>query len=118
VGILPQAFGSELYLAIPEKIDLATMDVSFISVEKILPSVVRILNKNSNIIVLIKPQFEAKREEVGRGGIIKQPEIHARVLGRFIKWAVENGLRLCGLEPSPVLGASGNREFLVLLRLA
>jgi len=68
------------------------------------------------LIVLIKPQFEALRKEVGRGGIIRDPEVHARVLGRFINWIVNRGLRLGGLVSSPIEGASGNREFLMLIK--
>jgi 23S rRNA (cytidine1920-2'-O)/16S rRNA (cytidine1409-2'-O)-methyltransferase len=104
-------------VALPEKVDLATIDVSFISVEKVIPSVVQLLKDNGYLVVLIKPQFEAGRREVGKGGIIKDPLIHARVLGRFVAWLTEKELRLGGLLPSPLLGASGNREFFVLLRL-
>ncbi len=102
---------------LPEKLDLVVMDVSFISVQKILPAVTGLLKDNANIVVLVKPQFEAKRNEVGKGGIIRQPEIHARVLGRFVKWVTESGYRLRGLVSSPIEGASGNREFLAWLRL-
>jgi 23S rRNA (cytidine1920-2'-O)/16S rRNA (cytidine1409-2'-O)-methyltransferase len=104
-------------MALPEKVDLATIDVSFISVEKVIPSVVQLLKDNGYLVVLIKPQFEAGRREVGKGGIIKDPLIHARVLGRFIAWLTENKLRLGGLLPSPLPGASGNREFFVLIKL-
>jgi len=103
-------------IPIPEKIDLATIDVSFISVEKVILSVAKLLNAGGDIIVLLKPQFEARREEVGKGGIIKEPAVHARVLGRFIAWLSEHNFRLNGLVASPVSGASGNREFLVLIR--
>ena len=104
-------------ISLPEKVDLATIDVSFISVEKIIPSVARLLNDAGYIIVLIKPQFEAKRAEVGKGGVIKEPIVHARVLGRFIAWIIEHGFSLGGLVASPILGASGNKEFFILLRL-
>ena len=104
-------------VSLPEKVDLATIDLSFISVTKVIPSVVKLLRDDGALLVLIKPQFEAKREEVGRGGIIKDPQLHARVLGRFIKWAVAQNLRLRGLTASPILGASGNREFFVRLEL-
>ena len=104
-------------ISLPEKVDLATIDVSFISVEKVIPSVARLLNNDGYIIVLIKPQFEAKREEVGKGGVIKEPVVHARVLGRFIAWITEHNFSLGGLVASPLLGASGNKEFLILLRL-
>lgn len=102
---------------LPEKTDIIVIDVSFISVEKILPSVSQLLKENGKIIVLVKPQFEAKREEVGKGGIIRNPQIHAKVLARFISWLVLNGFRLKGLTASPVEGASGNREFLVFIKL-
>ena len=104
-------------IPLPEKVDLATMDVSFISVEKVLPSVVNLLKDDGYFIVLIKPQFEARREEVGKGGVIKQPAVHARVLGRFIAWLTEHGFRLKGLVASPIPGTSGNKEFFALLRL-
>ena len=102
---------------LPEKVDLATIDLSFISVEKVLPSVAKLLKDDGHIVVLIKPQFEAKRKEVGKGGVIKQPIVHARVLGRFIAWIIEHGFRLVGLVASPITGASGNKEFFALLRL-
>jgi 23S rRNA (cytidine1920-2'-O)/16S rRNA (cytidine1409-2'-O)-methyltransferase len=101
-----------------EKIDLATIDLSFISVEKVIPSVAQLLKDGGYLLVLLKPQFEAKRSEVGKGGIVKQALVHARVVGRFISWLVAHGFRLGGLVASPILGASGNREFFVLLRLA
>ena len=102
---------------IREKLDIVVIDVSFISVEKIIPAVAGLLKEKGSIIVLVKPQFEAKRKEVGKGGIIRQPEIHARVLGRFVKWVTDNGYRLKGMVGSPIEGASGNREFLTWLKL-
>jgi 23S rRNA (cytidine1920-2'-O)/16S rRNA (cytidine1409-2'-O)-methyltransferase len=105
-------------IALPEKVDLATLDLSFISVEKVIPSVARLLKADGCLVVLLKPQFEAKRGEVGKGGIVRQLAVHARVLGRFIAWVVNHGFRLGGLVASPILGAEGNTEFLLLLRLA
>lgn len=104
-------------IPLPEKVDLATMDLSFISVKKVIPSVTELLKDNGHLLVLIKPQFEAKRGEVGKGGVIKEPLVHAVVLGRFIAWVVEHSFRLKGLVASPISGASGNREFFVLLKL-
>jgi len=100
---------------LPEVVDLATVDVSFISVQKVIPNIARWLKELGRLIVLIKPQFEARREQVGRGGLVKDPQVHAQVLGRFILWAVEHRFRLRGLTPSPILGTEGNREFFVLL---
>jgi 23S rRNA (cytidine1920-2'-O)/16S rRNA (cytidine1409-2'-O)-methyltransferase len=104
-------------ILLPEKVDLATLDLSFISVEKVILSVARLLKDDGYLVVLLKPQFEAKRNEVGKGGIVRQPIVHARVIGRFVGWAVGHGFRLGGLVSSPILGASGNMEFFVLLRL-
>jgi 23S rRNA (cytidine1920-2'-O)/16S rRNA (cytidine1409-2'-O)-methyltransferase len=104
-------------VTLPEKVNLATIDLSFISVEKVIPSVAQLLEDDGCLLVLLKPQFEAKRSEVGKGGIVRLPIVHARVLGRFIAWATDCGFRLGGLVASPILGASGNTEFFVLLRL-
>jgi 23S rRNA (cytidine1920-2'-O)/16S rRNA (cytidine1409-2'-O)-methyltransferase len=101
--------------SLSEKVNMATLDLSFISVTKVIPNIIGHLTQPDYIIVLFKPQFEAERKEVGKGGIIKDPQIHARVLGRFIVWAVEHDLRLHGLITSPILGAEGNKEFLLLL---
>ncbi|MBL7208604.1 MAG: TlyA family RNA methyltransferase [Dehalococcoidia bacterium] len=101
--------------SLPEKVDIATIDLSFISVTKVIPNVTGHLTEPGHIIVLFKPQFEAERKEVPRGGIVKDPQVHAQVLGRFIVWATNNRLRLRGLVASPILGAEGNKEFLILL---
>jgi len=101
--------------SLPEKVDIATIDLSFISVTKVIPNLTGHLAEPGHIIVLFKPQFEAERKEVPRGGIVKDPQVHARVLGRFIVWATNNRLRLRGLIASPILGAEGNKEFLILL---
>jgi 23S rRNA (cytidine1920-2'-O)/16S rRNA (cytidine1409-2'-O)-methyltransferase len=103
---------------LPEKADMATIDVSFISVTKIIPAITVHLKPSGNIIVLLKPQFEAERSEIGKGGIIRDSHIHTLVIARFVNWTVANGYRFRGLTISPVLGAEGNREFLVLIRTA
>ena len=100
---------------LPEAVDLVTADVSFISVTKVLPSAAEHLKREGAILVLVKPQFEAHRREVGRGGVIRDARVHGRVLGRVILWAICHGFRLRGLTPSPVLGSAGNREFFLLL---
>jgi len=100
---------------LPEKGDLATIDVSFISLEKVIPPVVGLLKEGARIVALVKPQFQARREEVRRGGVVRDPQVHAAVLGRFIAWCVERHLRLLGLTTSPLLGPAGNKEFFLLL---
>lgn len=99
---------------LPEHADLATIDVSFIGLENVLPSVVRLLRPGGRIVALVKPQFQARREEVGKKGVVKDPLVHAAVLGRIIAWAGEHGLRFGGLTESPLRGPAGNREFFVL----
>ncbi len=101
--------------SLPEKVDLATVDVSFISVTRVLPSLTEHLRDDGSIIAMVKPQFEARREEVGKGGVVRDPRVHARVLARVIAWTVSNGYRFRGLTPSPITGSKGNREFFVLL---
>jgi len=94
--------------------DLATMDVSFISVTKILPAVIPLLNPFGKIIVLMKPQFEVRRGEVGAGGIVREAEKHERVITEIDQFADGIGLVNEGLIDSPILGAEGNKEFLAL----
>jgi len=83
----------------------------------VTPSAVSLLKEKGALVVLIKPQFEAVRKEVGRGGVIKDPQVHVQVLARFIVWAANQGFRLKGLVASPILGPAGNREFFVWLRI-
>lgn len=99
-----------------EKFDLIVMDVSFISVTKILPALKDLLTENGQIIVLIKPQFEVGKGEVGKGGIVKDTGKHAQVIEKINQFAAEIGLENKGLIDSPILGADGNKEFLALFR--
>lgn len=102
---------------LPEQCDLLVMDVSFIGIEKVLPAACRSLRLGAELAVLVKPQFQAKREEVGKKGVVKDVQVHAAVIGRVVDWTSSNGLRLLNLTTSPLLGAEGNREFLLHLRL-
>lgn len=96
------------------RFDLAVIDVSFISVTKLLPVLLPLLNDTGQIIALIKPQFEVGKGEVGKGGIVREPEKHERVVNEINQFAKEIGLRVAGVTESPILGAAGNKEFLVL----
>ena len=96
------------------RFDLAVMDVSFISATKILPAIVPLLQVAGRLITLIKPQFEVGRGEVGKGGIVRDPEKHARVIAEVNQAAEELGLRLEKVIESPIHGADGNVEFLAL----
>jgi 23S rRNA (cytidine1920-2'-O)/16S rRNA (cytidine1409-2'-O)-methyltransferase len=100
-----------------EQFDLATIDVAFISATKILPAIVPLLTPSGRVITLIKPQFEVGKGEVGKGGIVKDPQQHARVVAVVNQAAVALGLKVEGVVDSPILGADGNREFLALYEL-
>jgi 23S rRNA (cytidine1920-2'-O)/16S rRNA (cytidine1409-2'-O)-methyltransferase len=100
---------------LPEPIHLATIDASFISLTLILPRIHDWLMPGGSVIALIKPQFEAGRAQVGKGGVVRDPAIHRQVLLRILTWADQNGLPPQGLIRSPLKGPSGNVEFLALL---
>ena len=96
------------------KFDLVVMDVSFISATKILPAIVALLKETARLITLIKPQFEVGRGEVGKGGIVRDPQKHARVIEEVNGAAQQLGLRVRNVIESPIHGADGNVEFLAL----
>ena len=100
---------------LPEPVDMAVADVSFISLRLVLPQMAAHLRPGGRMLVLVKPQFEAERGAVGRGGIVRDGRTHATVLGDFVQWAIGQGHRLRGVTPSPITGTEGNREFFVLL---
>lgn len=100
--------------ALDEPITVVVIDVSFISLDKILPVVVKWFGtQGGHLIALIKPQFEAVRDEIGIGGIVRDPGVHAAVCARIEALLPALGLQKRGLEPSPILGAEGNKEFLL-----
>jgi 23S rRNA (cytidine1920-2'-O)/16S rRNA (cytidine1409-2'-O)-methyltransferase len=100
---------------LPEPMALATLDLSFISLRLVLPAVGRLLAPAARVVALVKPQFEAGRSAVPRGGVVRDPAVHREVLLRFGDDAVAAGFTLVSLIPSPIAGADGNREFLALL---
>jgi 23S rRNA (cytidine1920-2'-O)/16S rRNA (cytidine1409-2'-O)-methyltransferase len=95
---------------------VVTIDVSFISLRLILPIVPALLAPGGDVVALVKPQFEAGREDVGRGGLVKDPLVHARVNEEVTQAAAQVGLLRVALAESPITGAEGNREFLMHLR--
>lgn len=96
--------------------DIITVDVSFISLRQVLPALVPLLNEYGDLVCLVKPQFEAGRDEVGKGGIVRDPAVHARVVDDVAATANALGLNRAGSTPSPISGAEGNREFFLHLR--
>jgi 23S rRNA (cytidine1920-2'-O)/16S rRNA (cytidine1409-2'-O)-methyltransferase len=101
---------------VPYAPDLVTIDVAFISLRHILPPLPPLLAANADVIALVKPQFEAGRTEVGKGGIVRDPAVHARVLDEITAAADALGLGRAGSTESPIAGMEGNREFLLHLR--
>jgi 23S rRNA (cytidine1920-2'-O)/16S rRNA (cytidine1409-2'-O)-methyltransferase len=102
--------------ALAEAVSFVCVDVSFISLKLILPAVMGWLTDSADIVTLIKPQFEAGRKQVGKGGIVRDTAVHRQVLADILSWSAENGLRPMGLIRSPIEGAGGNVEFLAWLR--
>jgi len=100
-------------LDLPETVDIAVIDVSFISIRKVLPTAAKALSGRGEIVALLKPQFEAERGEVPKGGVVTDPALHSTVVARFVAWCVSQGFRVLDMMGSPILGAEGNREFLL-----
>lgn len=98
---------------ITERFDLAVIDVSFISLRKILPAVLALLRPTADVVMLVKPQFEADRHEVGKNGVVRDPAVHVRVLDTLWSALSEYDLVPVGLVESPIRGPKGNREFLL-----
>jgi 23S rRNA (cytidine1920-2'-O)/16S rRNA (cytidine1409-2'-O)-methyltransferase len=99
--------------SLPETVDLITIDVSFISLELIMPAAVKWLKPAGLMIALVKPQFEAGQDQVGKGGVVRDPAVHGQVLTKVITGAAGVGLQPFGLMPSPITGPAGNHEFLL-----
>lgn len=99
--------------SLPEPVSFVTIDVSFISLTKILPAVAQWLTPGGTVVALVKPQFEAERSEVGEGGIVRDPAVHERVVTMITEALPGLGFRFNGVFESPILGGDGNREFLL-----
>jgi 23S rRNA (cytidine1920-2'-O)/16S rRNA (cytidine1409-2'-O)-methyltransferase len=101
--------------ALATPVSLVTVDVSFISLKLILPAVQGWLSAPWDVIALVKPQFEAGRKQVGKGGIVAEPAVHREVLADILGWSSKHAMHPAGLIRSPIAGASGNQEFLIWL---
>jgi len=98
---------------IPEPVDTVVCDASFISLAKVLEAPLRLAKPGARLVALIKPQFEAGRSEVGKGGVVRDPEVHERVCGQAAGWVQSQGWEVQGVTESPITGPEGNVEFLL-----
>jgi len=102
---------------VPEPVDIITCDASFIGLATVLPAPLALAAERAVLVVLVKPQFEAGREHVGKGGVVRDPVIHRAVCDRVVSWVgAQPGCAVIGLIESPILGPEGNREFLLYAR--
>ena len=100
---------------VPDKIDFSSVDVSFISLKHILPVLFNLLAENGSAVCLIKPQFEAGKEKVGKKGVVRELSVHLEVVESIISMCIENGFSVLGLDYSPVKGPEGNIEYLIYI---
>lgn len=101
--------------SLPEPVDLVTLDLSFISIIKVIPTIKRILKSGGSLITLIKPQFEADRKDIKKGGVVRDSEVHQKVIEKIKNGLTHEGFTIIGVIDSPIVGASaGNKEFLAL----
>ncbi|WP_060917605.1 TlyA family RNA methyltransferase [Leptotrichia wadei] len=101
-----------------KKVDFIVIDVSFISLTKVIPYFERFLAENGKIVMLVKPQFEVGREKIGRNGVVENEEYHDEAIKKVISFSKECGYELIDVEDSPIRGAKGNKEFLMLLKFS
>jgi 23S rRNA (cytidine1920-2'-O)/16S rRNA (cytidine1409-2'-O)-methyltransferase len=97
-------------------VDLAVIDASFISLQKVLPPTLTLLAPKADIVALIKPQFEAGRRDVGKGGVVRDPEVHRRVIEEISQFCLKGGLSVVGVVESPITRPKGNRVVLLYLK--
>jgi 23S rRNA (cytidine1920-2'-O)/16S rRNA (cytidine1409-2'-O)-methyltransferase len=98
---------------VPERIDIIVCDASFIGLSKVLAAALDLAKPGAKLVALVKPQFEAGREEVGKGGVVRDPAVHQRVCDEAAAWVAEQGWRVIGVTTSPITGPEGNVEFLL-----
>ena len=98
---------------VPEPVDIVVCDASFISLTKVLRAALELARPGAKLVALVKPQFEAGREEVGKGGVVRDEAVHRRVCNAAVEWVASQGWRVVGMTESPITGPEGNREFLL-----
>ena len=114
VAVLEQTNARHLTVEqIPEPVDIVVCDASFISLAKVLEAPLKLARPGAKLVALIKPQFEAGREEVGKGGVVRDSAVHERVRAEAAEWVRSQGWEVLGITPSPITGPEGNVEFLL-----
>ncbi len=98
---------------VPEPVEVVVCDASFISLAKVLEAPLQLAKPGAKLIALVKPQFEAGREEVGKGGVVRDPDVHRRVCAAAAEWVASQGWKVLGVTESPITGPEGNVEFLL-----
>jgi 23S rRNA (cytidine1920-2'-O)/16S rRNA (cytidine1409-2'-O)-methyltransferase len=98
---------------IPEPVDIVVCDASFIGLAKVLDAPLKLAKRGAKLVALVKPQFEAGRDEVGKGGVVRDPAVHERVCHEAEEWVASQGWTVLGITPSPITGPEGNVEFLL-----
>jgi 23S rRNA (cytidine1920-2'-O)/16S rRNA (cytidine1409-2'-O)-methyltransferase len=98
---------------VPEPVDIVVCDASFIGLAKVLEAPLKLAELGAKLVALIKPQFEAGRDEVGKGGVVRDPAVHERVCAQAAEWVGSQGWEVLGIAPSPITGPEGNVEFLL-----
>jgi 23S rRNA (cytidine1920-2'-O)/16S rRNA (cytidine1409-2'-O)-methyltransferase len=98
---------------VPEAVDIVVCDASFIGLSKVLEAPLGLARAGARLLALIKPQFEARREEIGKGGVVRDSEVHRRVCDEAMGWVASQGWSVLGITPSPITGPEGNVEFLL-----
>jgi len=104
--------------ALPCPVDFITVDVSFISLKIVVPAVMKFMKRAATIVALIKPQFEVGKGKVGKGGVVRNPDLHNEVISQLTDFFIDKGFLCKPVIPSPILGPKGNREFFIHLGLA
>jgi 23S rRNA (cytidine1920-2'-O)/16S rRNA (cytidine1409-2'-O)-methyltransferase len=104
--------------ALSQRVDLVTIDVSFISLKKVVPEILKFMKKDARILALIKPQFEVGKQNVGKKGVVRDPELHAGIIKELMAFFIKMELIHEFVIPSPILGPKGNKEFFISLKFA
>ncbi len=103
---------------VSEPVDIIVCDTSFISLAKVLDTALGFAKSGAGLVALVKPQFEAERDEIGKGGVVRDPDVHTRVCGAAAEWVTSRGWTVEGVAQSPITGPEGNIEFLLAARRA